>query len=310
MFLFPFLLSLSVSVPVQATSSPGVKGVHPSLYPKYVPAPSNLWSCLDGSHSIPWAAVNDDYCDCPDGSDEPGTTVICRPICPFNVLIPFRDWRVSEFYLFLSQRRPRRSFHLRNKSKRRSMRSVHSILSHRSVLTHDQSPNAAMDPTNPPAFVPTPVSRSVSIIERSWNKRPDYVRPYVSLPSSPGTLSLCHISRVQKYARPTYLSPRRRKPGSRQSSLPPNGKSPHILTSSFVSRVHIRPSRVSNLSHPIWSRDRRSSRIPLRRRPGEKKIVPWVYLPFPVIPSVTLLISLVQISRVTFRAPRISPHSP
>lgn len=29
--------------------------------------------CFDGSVTLPGTAVNDDYCDCPDGSDEPGT---------------------------------------------------------------------------------------------------------------------------------------------------------------------------------------------------------------------------------------------
>ncbi|KAG7096561.1 hypothetical protein E1B28_003983 [Marasmius oreades] len=48
-------------------------GVPPSLLPRYVPVKSS-WKCLDGSKQIPWDFVNDDSCDCPDGSDEPGTS--------------------------------------------------------------------------------------------------------------------------------------------------------------------------------------------------------------------------------------------
>jgi len=47
-------------------------GVPPDLLSKYVPTKSNSWKCLDGSKEIPWDFVNDDSCDCPDGSDEPG----------------------------------------------------------------------------------------------------------------------------------------------------------------------------------------------------------------------------------------------
>lgn len=32
------------------------------------------FQCLDGSGTLPLSAVNDNYCDCPDGSDEPGTS--------------------------------------------------------------------------------------------------------------------------------------------------------------------------------------------------------------------------------------------
>ncbi|CAL9693121.1 unnamed protein product [Knipowitschia caucasica] len=32
------------------------------------------FTCLDGSRTVPFNRVNDDYCDCPDGSDEPGTS--------------------------------------------------------------------------------------------------------------------------------------------------------------------------------------------------------------------------------------------
>ncbi|KIK65747.1 hypothetical protein GYMLUDRAFT_158799 [Collybiopsis luxurians FD-317 M1] len=48
-------------------------GVSPDLVSKYVPSKSNTWTCLDGSKEIPWDFVNDDSCDCADGSDEPGT---------------------------------------------------------------------------------------------------------------------------------------------------------------------------------------------------------------------------------------------
>jgi hypothetical protein len=95
MLLLPVLLSLSIPVPAQASPSPEVKGVHPSLYQKYAPTSSNLWSCLDGSRSIMWSAVNDDYCDCPDGSDEPGMITPSR----FHSLLQrvnltSRHWRV------------------------------------------------------------------------------------------------------------------------------------------------------------------------------------------------------------------------
>lgn len=33
---------------------------------------SKPFTCLDGLATIPFDQVNDDYCDCKDGSDEPG----------------------------------------------------------------------------------------------------------------------------------------------------------------------------------------------------------------------------------------------
>jgi protein kinase C substrate 80K-H len=35
---------------------------------------AGLFTCQDKSKSIPVASINDDFCDCPDGSDEPGTS--------------------------------------------------------------------------------------------------------------------------------------------------------------------------------------------------------------------------------------------
>ena len=53
-------------------SSSQLRGVSPqrlSFYP-----PDEDFTCLDGSNRIPFDMVNDDYCDCVDGSDEPGTS--------------------------------------------------------------------------------------------------------------------------------------------------------------------------------------------------------------------------------------------
>ncbi|TPX57524.1 hypothetical protein PhCBS80983_g03773 [Powellomyces hirtus] len=50
-------------------------GVHPSRRTTYTASAStDMFRCLDNSKEIPFVAVNDDYCDCPDGSDEPGTS--------------------------------------------------------------------------------------------------------------------------------------------------------------------------------------------------------------------------------------------
>ncbi|KAN0064213.1 hypothetical protein ACQY0O_003380 [Thecaphora frezii] len=74
--------SASSSSSSSSSSSPdgavAVRGVAPGDIEKYAPyADPNgelRWKCLDGSREIKWSAVNDDYCDCPDGSDEPGTS--------------------------------------------------------------------------------------------------------------------------------------------------------------------------------------------------------------------------------------------
>jgi protein kinase C substrate 80K-H len=60
---------------------PQTRGVAPELRARYAPSAStpSTWRCLDDSHVIPWTAVNDDYCDCPDGSDEPGTISMFLP---------------------------------------------------------------------------------------------------------------------------------------------------------------------------------------------------------------------------------------
>merc|ERR1712136_449632 len=55
---------------IAATFRRGVPVVKRSLYNPNL----ETFACLDGSKKIPIQQVNDDYCDCRDGSDEPGTS--------------------------------------------------------------------------------------------------------------------------------------------------------------------------------------------------------------------------------------------
>jgi protein kinase C substrate 80K-H len=48
-----------------------LRGLDPKLRPQYSGA-DGKFACLDGLKTIPFSQVNDDYCDCFDGSDEPG----------------------------------------------------------------------------------------------------------------------------------------------------------------------------------------------------------------------------------------------
>ncbi|KAG8815614.1 hypothetical protein FRC19_000918 [Serendipita sp. 401] len=68
-FLFPVTLSAAVGTENSATK---LRGVVPARRGLYTPTSSGTWKCLSGDKEISWAKVNDDFCDCPDGSDEPG----------------------------------------------------------------------------------------------------------------------------------------------------------------------------------------------------------------------------------------------
>ena len=65
------LLWVLLATPSDAAA--GLRGVNPAHTAKYSAAQaSGTFECFDGFKRVPVSAVNDNYCDCPDGSDEPG----------------------------------------------------------------------------------------------------------------------------------------------------------------------------------------------------------------------------------------------
>lgn len=64
---------LSIGVPSKQTTDI-VRGIDPSLSSRYDSNKGNF-QCLDGIKEIPFKHVNDGFCDCFDGSDEPGRLV-------------------------------------------------------------------------------------------------------------------------------------------------------------------------------------------------------------------------------------------
>ncbi|CAG8502938.1 18603_t:CDS:10 [Acaulospora morrowiae] len=67
------LVALLLSCSVVCNGKDTILGVSESELHLYERKGPN-WTCLDDSAVIPYEAINDDYCDCADGSDEPGTS--------------------------------------------------------------------------------------------------------------------------------------------------------------------------------------------------------------------------------------------
>ena len=80
---------------VVKASDVGLRGVPLSRKSFYDPARD--FTCLDGSETIPFSLINDDYCDCADGSDEPGTSA-----CPNGMFFCVNKGH-KPFYLLSSR---------------------------------------------------------------------------------------------------------------------------------------------------------------------------------------------------------------
>jgi protein kinase C substrate 80K-H len=68
------LSTLVLASPLLVAATPvHTRGIPKNLLSVYTPA-NGKFTCLDKSAVIDSSRVNDDYCDCADGSDEPGTS--------------------------------------------------------------------------------------------------------------------------------------------------------------------------------------------------------------------------------------------
>ena len=68
----PVIRLITLCLALSHASAQSVRGVAPTKQDLY--KNDGQFRCLDGSKTIDAARINDDYCDCPDGSDEPGTS--------------------------------------------------------------------------------------------------------------------------------------------------------------------------------------------------------------------------------------------
>ncbi|XP_061389830.1 glucosidase 2 subunit beta [Musca vetustissima] len=79
-FLYTFLLTATTLSALTLAEVPRPIGVPLAKATLYRPNGDNSWKCLDESKTLKFTQINDDYCDCPDGSDEPGTSA-----CPNGI---------------------------------------------------------------------------------------------------------------------------------------------------------------------------------------------------------------------------------
>jgi len=114
--LYLLLLPLSSHV---ASAIDKTFGVAPELVSKYV-STNGKWRCLDGSKEISWDSVNDDFCDCLDGSDEPGMSRHCA--WKVDARPDLRNWCLPRYILLLSESRTHRCLNSELTSARWTMR--------------------------------------------------------------------------------------------------------------------------------------------------------------------------------------------
>lgn len=66
--------SINSKLPVAKNEGGKMLGLNPDLKSQYIMDNDGMFTCLASKEKISYDMVNDDYCDCKDGSDEPSTS--------------------------------------------------------------------------------------------------------------------------------------------------------------------------------------------------------------------------------------------
>lgn len=74
------LIEISKDAPNIPKRPPLIRGSHEKQYRFYEPNPQHMFKCFQSYENINYSKLNDDYCDCLDGTDEPGTNACSNGI--------------------------------------------------------------------------------------------------------------------------------------------------------------------------------------------------------------------------------------